>query len=214
MSVSSQPTDDPIWAENDVVDPTSGENNVITPSVGKQNTGFLFKEFPPRQDFNWFMRFAGRWNTWFKELADSMGQGTGNTTANTVLFDVNGFTAPTSRSCTVTALGSLVIISLPPATGVSNNGGTFNFISQAAFDTELLPDVNEPAGAGVFTLDTASAPKLIGTYRVNTGGGGKLEIHMGDAIGDEASWPTASETFGLTPSSLYVMYHRTANAFS
>lgn len=44
-----------------VTDPTSLKANVVEPTSGKKTTGFLYREFPPRQDFNWLQRYNGTW---------------------------------------------------------------------------------------------------------------------------------------------------------
>lgn len=64
------PTKFPDWAVNDVVNPTSTENNVVEPSGAKKLLGWDFKEFPPRQYFNWLARLTNDWIQWFDSLLD------------------------------------------------------------------------------------------------------------------------------------------------
>lgn len=57
----------PDWAvnsdgtDNDIVDTISGENNVVPPDAGKQASGFLYREKPARQSFNWLGRKTTQW---------------------------------------------------------------------------------------------------------------------------------------------------------
>lgn len=66
----AKPTKFPEWAVNDVVDPTSEQNNVVEPSGAKKLLGWDFKEFPPRQYFNWLSRLINNWIVWFDSLLD------------------------------------------------------------------------------------------------------------------------------------------------
>lgn len=57
----------PKWADQDIIDPISNQNNVTTPPVTEQNLGWGFKEFPPRQWFNWLGRYTYRWLAYLKQ---------------------------------------------------------------------------------------------------------------------------------------------------
>lgn len=59
-----KPTTLPKFAELDQIDPTSGKNNVAAPNATKQNYGWIFKEKPPRNHFNWLHRWTYRWLKW------------------------------------------------------------------------------------------------------------------------------------------------------
>lgn len=63
----SKPPQIPNWATNNIVDPTSGQPNVVTPPPEKQTYGWSFKEFPPRQWFNWLGRYTAQWINWFNQ---------------------------------------------------------------------------------------------------------------------------------------------------
>lgn len=80
MAFPSKPADKARWTvlddatdtENDLVDGVSGQLNVDEPSEGKKDTGFLFKEFPPRQDFNWLFRKIYQWLRWTEDSVDEL----------------------------------------------------------------------------------------------------------------------------------------------
>lgn len=61
MTILPPPTTLPIWAVQDVVDPTSGQNNVQTPPDTAQQFGWGFRQFPPRNWFNWLGRWTANW---------------------------------------------------------------------------------------------------------------------------------------------------------
>jgi len=57
----------PEWASQDRVDPDTSQNNVVTPPIEKQKTGWAFKEFPPRNWFNWLARLTWQWLGYLSE---------------------------------------------------------------------------------------------------------------------------------------------------
>jgi len=60
----SMPAKYPQWAVNDVIDPTSGQPNVSDPDTSdpsKKLLGWDFKEYPPRQWFNYLHRLVNDW---------------------------------------------------------------------------------------------------------------------------------------------------------
>jgi len=50
--------------DNDIVDTESGENNVIEPGSTQKLTGWLFRQKPPRNNFNWLHRITTQWIRW------------------------------------------------------------------------------------------------------------------------------------------------------
>lgn len=61
------PTKFPEWASVPAVDPISGQPNIVEPSEAKKDSGWNFKERPPRQDFNWWMNLVWKWIKWFHQ---------------------------------------------------------------------------------------------------------------------------------------------------
>lgn len=54
----------PQWAVNDIINPTSGQPNVVDPDTSdptKKLLGWDFKEYPPRQWFNYLHRLVNDW---------------------------------------------------------------------------------------------------------------------------------------------------------
>jgi hypothetical protein len=69
--MATEPTKFPEWASVPAVDPISGQPNIVEPSESKKDSGFNFKERPPRQDFNWLFELIDRWIRWFKQERDT-----------------------------------------------------------------------------------------------------------------------------------------------
>lgn len=77
MSSYTRPTDKIVWtvtdpgtgplADNDIANGPLGGNNVVAPTTVKQNTGWTFKEFPPRNWVNWLFRVVSKWIHWFDQ---------------------------------------------------------------------------------------------------------------------------------------------------
>lgn len=63
----TKPTEYPDWAENNELDPISGQYNVIKPPPEKVLEGWARGEFPPRNWFNFLLRYAGRWVRWLDQ---------------------------------------------------------------------------------------------------------------------------------------------------
>ncbi len=61
-----EPTKLPEWASVPGIDPVSLQPNIAEPSESKKDSGFNFKERPPRQDFNWWMNLVWGWVLHFK----------------------------------------------------------------------------------------------------------------------------------------------------
>jgi len=63
----TKPTLYPDWATDDVTNPQSHKANVVEPDLTHKTVGWDFKEFPPRQFFNWLGRITNNWIQWFDQ---------------------------------------------------------------------------------------------------------------------------------------------------
>lgn len=84
------PSKYPLWATDDIVDPISGQNNVADPDLSDPNKkleGWAFKEFPPRQWFNFLHRFVADWIVYFNE--DLFGNTAGNDNRVLSITEIN-----------------------------------------------------------------------------------------------------------------------------
>ena len=59
--LNARPGSLPAWATSEIVNPETGQLNVIEPPEEKKNKGWEFKEFPPRNWFNWLFRTIYYW---------------------------------------------------------------------------------------------------------------------------------------------------------
>ena len=105
----AKPTLFPDWALSDIIDPTSGQNNVVEPSAGQKNTGWTFKQFPPRQFFNWLLRLTNEWLKWFDERITYIELGFIDRSADIIAY--NGWTSLTTKKFFVREINDLVFIS-------------------------------------------------------------------------------------------------------
>ena len=74
----SRPGSLPRWATEEAVNPVTGQNNVIEPPEEKKDKGWEFKEFPPRNWFNWLFTTIYQWLRHYSErthVADGDGVG-------------------------------------------------------------------------------------------------------------------------------------------
>lgn len=62
----------PDWATDNQHDPISGQLNVVEPPSAMLESGWNREQIPPRQWFNWWMRFVGQWVRWFEEKVSSL----------------------------------------------------------------------------------------------------------------------------------------------
>jgi len=63
----SKPTTLPEFAKLDQVDPVSLQPNVEVPPDVLKDYGWIFKQKPPRQYFNWLHRLTYEWLKWFDD---------------------------------------------------------------------------------------------------------------------------------------------------
>lgn len=61
---TQKPSEFPDWATDPQTSPISGQPNFTTPPAEKQQFGWNYREIPPRQWFNWWMRMVGLWVRW------------------------------------------------------------------------------------------------------------------------------------------------------
>jgi hypothetical protein len=105
----AKPTKYPDWALVDIVDPTSGQNNVVEPGATQKNTGWTFKQFPPRQFFNWLHRLTNDWIKWFDERLIHIELGFVDRSADITSY--NGWASFTTKKFFVREINDNVFIS-------------------------------------------------------------------------------------------------------
>lgn len=110
--MATKPTKLPQWAalsdgsDNDVVDGVSGQNNVAEPALSQKELGWTFKQFPPRQFFNWLSRLTFQW---LKYVDDSINQEL-NTTSSPTFASATIETGDGGGSLTISAGDELHVI--------------------------------------------------------------------------------------------------------
>lgn len=65
----AKPSTLPKFADLDLIDPDSGQPNVVEPVTELKDYGWKFKQFPPRQYFNWIHRWTYKWIKYLNEFA-------------------------------------------------------------------------------------------------------------------------------------------------
>src|SRR5260221_13832836 len=77
----TKPDQLPMWADQDQVSNVSLQNNVLVPPPALQQYGWTYKQFPPRNFFNWLGRYTYRWLAYLsqQEAQSVVGAGTGQT---------------------------------------------------------------------------------------------------------------------------------------
>ena len=76
--LNARPESLPQWATTEVTNAETGQLNVIEPPQEKKNKGWEFKEFPPRNWFNWLFRTIYYWLRHYAQrtmVADGNGEG-------------------------------------------------------------------------------------------------------------------------------------------
>jgi len=152
----------PQWAVNDVIDPTSGQNNVADPDLSdpsKKLEGWAFKEFPPRQWFNFLHRLVNDWTEYF----------------NADLFD--NTPGNDNRNLTVRSIGSADAISTDMNIDVTddldiNVGDQIDITCSGNFTME----------GGDIWIDSGNYLYLEGAYEVDITGGDYILMSAGVAI--------------------------------
>jgi hypothetical protein len=114
--MATKPTKLPQWAalsdgsDNDVVDGVSGKNNVVEPTLGQKELGWTFKQFPPRQFFNWLARLTFQW---LKYVDDSINQELNTTSSPTfagATIDGGDLNIAAGDKLNVVGTGSITIL--------------------------------------------------------------------------------------------------------
>lgn len=171
--MATKPSKIPEWAISDHVDPTSGENNVVEPSAGQKDTGWLFKQKPPRQYFNWLARFTHLWIQFIDDSIDQEVKEGSEVAFKNLLLSGNG------------TIGNPMFKFFDDGTvyfGQSGNKGKFddftqswNFLNILVFDsTQLDINTDVDVGSGNFTVDSATGD--IETQGQISGGGGNFNV--------------------------------------
>ncbi len=76
--LENRPAALPRWATVEAVNPETGQLNIIEPPEEKKDKGWDFKEFPPRNWFNWLFRTTYLWLKHYSERTHvSNGDGVG-----------------------------------------------------------------------------------------------------------------------------------------
>lgn len=57
----AKPTSIPEWARIPQNDPISGEPNILEPEETAKDSGWLYKQKPPQNWFNWLLNLTGKW---------------------------------------------------------------------------------------------------------------------------------------------------------
>lgn len=162
----AMPAKYPEWAVDDIINPTSGQPNVSDPDLSdpsKKLLGWDFKEYPPRQWFNYLHRLVNDWIFYVNE--DLFGNALGG--------DV--------RALTVYALSSHDAFS--PDMFWYSTGDT-EFYANDDMDIEALNNLML-AGADVW-IDSNNYLYLEGLYEVDITGGEYVLIDAGTGIGISA----------------------------
>ena len=80
----SRPSEYPEFAIDDVNDPITGQPNVIEPDGSQKGTGWVNKQKPPYQFFNWLHRKVNQWIQYLTVERDSA-----EVRLNALEFDIN-----------------------------------------------------------------------------------------------------------------------------
>lgn len=62
-----KPTEFPDWATEEEVDGVSGQLNRVEPPSSSKESGWIRREIPPRQWFNWLLWKTSLWIRFFEE---------------------------------------------------------------------------------------------------------------------------------------------------
>jgi hypothetical protein len=132
--MATKPTVLPMWAESDQADPISGSNNVLTPPPALQTYGWIYKQFPPRNFFNWLGRYTYRWLAWLKQQEEQA-----------IITDGTGATA--SFNAVVGGLAFIYVVDIGNAANVYHGmaylppagvGAAFKDIKKVGFNTPSI----------------------------------------------------------------------------
>lgn len=152
----------PQWAVNNVVDPTSGQNNVADPDLSdphKKLEGWSFKEFPPRQWFNFLHRLVNDWTEYFN--SDLFGNTAGND----------------NRNLTVRSIGSADAISTDLSIDVTDDMDI-----NVGDQIDINCSGNITIEGGDIWIDSGNFLYLEGAYEVDITAGEYILMSAGDTI--------------------------------
>jgi hypothetical protein len=151
----TKPDQMPVWADQDVIDDQSLQNNVLVPPPEKQQFGWAFKEFPPRNWFNWLGRYTYRWINWLNQQeAQSVVVNAADSVASTKVIDpVNGGLALIYVIDTAVITNYFEGITyIPPSYA---GGNAWNIVNSAALS------VSAPSVVGSVTVTGGTGPYII-----------------------------------------------------
>ncbi len=150
----AKPDQFPVFAEQDQVDPVSLQNNVLVPPPALQQFGWTFKQFPPRNFFNWLHRYTNRWLQYLaQQEAQSTTVSAVNATPTDVVFDaVTGglayiYVVDTGNAAAVYH----GMVYLPPA----SVGATFVDIKKVTINTPAI------SASGDVTISGGTGPYIV-----------------------------------------------------
>lgn len=158
--------------DNDVNNAESGQPNVSEPLSPNKLLGWDFKEFPPRQWWNWMNRNFHAW-------LDGMNGFWNNRNDDLISFDSPVFTASETVPIIYRKMGAIGLLEFPQDTDVTT-GGTGSLILQF------------PASVGSQIMDYSIDPTYpcFGAIRTNEGGAPYWAV--GELYGVQFPVPSAS----------------------
>jgi hypothetical protein len=157
-------------SNHDVVDPTSGKNNVIMPSSSLQLTGWLYKQKPPRNTFNWLHRLTTQWIRWLygkvdglmEDMTTAQGnistlQGENATATKNVKITTSYLTVEQTATLYFVKRGKNVTVSIPVMFGISNSNALIIETSDSS-DLPFFPTHSLTVFPCIVIDDTAYCP--------------------------------------------------------
>lgn len=158
-----RPTVLPKWADSDQVEPISGQNNVNTPPDELQNVGWLYKEFPPRQWFNWLGRYTYRWLAYLSQQESQAKVKEANAG--------NGYTVGVFDFTSLPPQGAMITLNVVD----EGAGGGANFYSGIGYaPNPIAPVTLNPLTPSNLTVTVVS---ILGEVTVSGGSGGPYIVY-------------------------------------
>lgn len=179
----------------DVVDPTSGQNNAQEPPESKKDSGWVFSEFPTRNQMNWLFRNASKWINYLDtQRATNFFDGYGFEIngADAYDIDINPGVCTDSTNSDIITLGSTLIKQIDAVWAAgTNQGGRASAVSLTD-DTEytvymIRDSLTGVVDAGFDTSATASNLLIDSGY--------DQYRKIGAAIYKDSSWKIDGRTY-------------------
>lgn len=146
----------PKWAELDQDEPISGQNNVNIPPDEIQNVGWLYKEFPPRQWFNWLGRYTYRWLAYLSQQ-EAQATVSADSGAGTTAFDFS----------TLPASGGIALVYVVDSAVATNFYEGIAFVPQSPSGARTINTVSNTnltvtlTSAGLVTVAGGTGPYIV-----------------------------------------------------